>query len=110
MLAARIQQHVDTVAAAITPKGSRPPFTRRLSAREAFDWWLKHRYDRIGLAEYAKLPAVQQQQLDAWLAQAMNPQIAPPKEQPVNVGPMVLRQAMGQERRVEGPPIGDQVA
>lgn len=110
MLAARIKEHVDSVAAALTPKGSRPPFTRKVSAREAFEWWMKHRYDRVGLAEYAKMSAVQQQQLDAWLSEALSPGLPQPVIPPVNDVNAVLRPAQIQERKIEGPPVSAEVS
>jgi hypothetical protein len=119
MLAAAMKAHVATVAEAITPKGGRPPFTRRMSAREAYDWWLKHRYDPIGLAEYGKMAPLQQQQLDAWLGQANGaqqglsapqPEVARAKIQQPNVAPYVLRPAQAIERRMEGEPPGPEVS
>jgi hypothetical protein len=110
MLAAAIKQHVDAVAAAITPKGSRPPFTRKISAREAFEWWLKHRYDPVGLAEYGKMAPLQQQELDAWLAQATSGAPASAPTPPVNDVNAVLRPAQIQERKLEGPPVTGDVS
>lgn len=109
MLAARIKEHVDAVANGITPKGGRPPFTRKISAREAFAWWMKHRYDPIGLAEYAKMTPLQQQQLDAWLGQAVAP-VAQAPIPPVNDVNAVLRPAQIQERKLEGPPVSAEVS
>ena len=107
MLAAAIKQRVDTVAHALTPPGGRAPFTRKLSARDAFDWWLKHRYDAIGMSEFAKLTAIQQQELDTWLAQAVQGTGAGQQQPipPVNDVNAVLRPAQIQERKLEGPPV-----
>jgi hypothetical protein len=70
MLSDAMQHRVNTMAAAIRPKGARPPFTRRMTAQEALDWWLAHRYDPHGLALVAAMQPPQVAALDAWLAQA----------------------------------------
>jgi hypothetical protein len=112
MLVAAIKQHVDTVANAITPKGGRAPFTRKMSAREAFDWWLKHRYDAIGMAEYNKFTPLQQQQLDAWLSGAVTATAGgqKPVPAPMPTPSEVLGPAIASERRVQGPAVGESAA
>lgn len=104
----------------ITPKGQRPPFTRRYSSAEALQWWMAHRYDPQGMALVTKMTPIQVAQLDAWLTQASNhPSIqggqAAQQQQDVNRetqydASRVLTQAMGQERRIQGPPVGAEVA
>jgi len=111
MLGEAMKARVDVLASSMTPKGGHPPFTRHMTASEALEWWLKHRYDQQGLTVMQHMQPVQVAQLDAWLAQAISASNGPAvQEPPVNVGQQVLRQAMGQERRIEGPPVGDQVS
>lgn len=116
MLAAAMKSRVASVSSAITPKGGRPPFTRKLSVQEALVWWLKHRYDPIGMAQYGAMTPLQQQELDAWLAQAVNhPGAQAAIQQAQDPTPMptpqsVIRPAMSQEQRMQGPPIGPEVA
>ena len=110
MLAAAMKAHVNAVAEALTPKGGRPPFTRRVSAREAFEWWLKHRYQPVGLAEYARMTPLQQQELDGWLSAAVSPAQPSAPIPPVNDVNAVLRPAQIQERKMEGPPVSAEVS
>jgi hypothetical protein len=115
MMAAAIKNRVDTIAHGITPPGGRPPFTRRMTVREALAWWLKHRYDPIGMQMFAGMMPVQQQELDAWLAEAVNHPAAAgatPQGQPVRLPDpgSVLVPAQIAERRMEGAPIGSEVA
>lgn len=113
MLATAIKHRIDVVSNGITPKGGRAPFTKQMSAREALAWWTEHRYDPLGLALVQGMQPLQVAQLDAWLAQAQNhPSIT---QQPVAAGAVpgaegILNRAMGQERRIQGAPVGPEVA
>jgi len=121
MLASAVKNRVSALQYGITPKGSRPPFTRKMTPAETLKWWLQHRYDQLGLAIVQTWTPVQVAQLDAWLAQAVNhPAVqgqggvpTMPQQGPVGRIPgvqNVLTRALGQERRIEGPPIGPTVA
>lgn len=112
MLGAAVKARVQTLANGITPKGSRPPFTRRMTPAETLEWWMAHRYDGTGMALVGRMTPLQVAELDAWLTQAMNHPsqqagkvVAPPEPGVQNV----LTRALGQERRVEGPPVGAEV-
>lgn len=114
-----MKQRVHALSNGITPKGTRPPFTRRYSTAEALQWWEAHRYDPLGMALVTKMTPLQVAQLDAWLAQALNHpsmQAGQPQPQPQDVNrevqynaSRVLTRAMGQEQRIQGPPIGGEV-
>jgi len=115
MLAAAMQNRISSVANALTPKGSRPPFTKKQTAKELLAFWAAHRYDQYGAAQLAGKTPMQIAELDTWLAQALGHPAAQ------NLTPMrpaaqipgaqsVLTNAMGAERRMEGPPPGPEVA
>lgn len=117
MLAGAIQHRVTTMTNAITPPGSRPPFTRQKTPKEIFQWWMVHWNDPMGQAERAKMTPIQQQQLYSWLMAVVNhPSMAgeggqaklQPVEEPQPA--TVLRPAQQAERRMEGPPVGSEVA
>lgn len=112
MLGDALKQRVQVVADSITPKGGQPPFTRRMTAAQALDWWLRNRYGPLGMELVSRMQPQQVAALDAWLAQAANMQpqpAAPPQKLAVPPGAPILREAQAQERRIEGAPPGDQV-
>ena len=116
MLSSAIKNRTKAITYGITPKGSRPPFTRKYSAAEAMQWWMQHRYDQLGMGLVASMTPMQVAQLDAWLAQvSAHPSMQQgqaPAAAPAAAGnsEWALKQAIGQERRIQGPPIGSEVA
>lgn len=112
MLATAAKKRMDALAYGITPKGSRPPFTRRYSPAETLTWWLQHRYDPLGMALVQNMTPMQVAQLDAWLTQASaHPSVEGRNGVPTLPGVQgVLTRALGQERRIQGPPVGPEVS
>lgn len=113
----RLKSTVTHVSSTITPPGKRPPFHEQYTPRKAFEWWMQHRYDPIGMkiCEGWNDPG-RVAQLDAWLTSAMQGLLAgaqhgvPLQSNQLPDANGILNRAMTQERRTEGPPIGDQVA
>lgn len=118
LLGAAVKQRVHALSNGITPKGTRPPFTRRYSTAEALRWWMEHRYDQLGLNLITRMTPIQVARLDAWLAQAGNhpsmqagqaPQQQDAEREVQYNASHVLTRAMGQEQRIQGPPVGGEV-
>ncbi len=111
MLSSAMKARTAALAYGITPKGADPPFTDRKSPREALSWWLKHRYDPIGMGLVGQMSPLQVAELDAWLTQAGLHAPAPTSQMPglLPGSSGVLTRAMGATRRAEGPPAGSEV-
>lgn len=119
MLASAIKKRVSALEYAVKPPGGRPPFTRKQTAAETLAWWRAHRFDELGLAILQHMTPVQIAELDAWLSAAANHPATRPAAAPGTPtltrplqpgGPSILTRAMGQETRMQGPPVGSEVA
>lgn len=69
MLADAINHRVELLSEFLT-SDDRPVFSKRLSEREALDWWQRHRYDEFGARILASWTPQQIMALDAALSQA----------------------------------------
>ena len=72
MLSARIKARKTLIQNAITPKGSRPPFTQQLSQANALEWWMKHRYDDLGQQVLSNMQPADVMELDRALSQRIS--------------------------------------
>ena len=129
MLAASIKSSIDALANGLTPKGSTPFGTEKLSPKDALLFWLGdgtqkhpgHRYDDIGAQVLANYTPLQIAHLDAWLASysarmphpaqaaptmpTPTPSQVPGQGQPAHLLPGVagvLTRALSLERHAEG--------
>lgn len=114
LLGSRIKGQVDSAIHQMKSHSDRPPFHDQQTPREALAFWTKHRYDAVGQKVLAALTPLQVAQLDAWLTaatQTTNPQLQP--NQPARQlpgGDTLYNQALSSEKRIEGPPLGPEVA
>ncbi len=78
LLADAIKHRIEVMVDLLKEPGQRPVFTKKLSRREALDWWRQHRTDALGLRVMATMTPDQIVSLDRALSEQIQAEMLAP--------------------------------